>query len=426
MSIVNREVFRDRLVRLERWIWSEGAAGLGLSPPPIEVLARRVDELSDIYTVERDRLGELSSRRGHLLPKLLYFLCSDAPKVHLVLAELAERRALPPAALRRVVDVGCGVGATAAGLLLSLDVESAGLAGATIELRGLDLDPAVFEAWRDVVKACAGIVGVAVRTSVAEEDLRSARIERTDSLLLCQAALNECLDGHGDPRAEPRHSDALVDLIGDWAAERPVALIEPALRIVTRPLHALRDAVLERHGGLTTTACADREAGSSAADAVSPTRRGVRVLAPCPHQGRCPMLASPRDWCHEVRRWAPTPQVHAVQAFTRRRDDRVKFSFVVLGPAAATEPEDHPQAAGRPSWTGRLVSDAISSKGKVERFVCTDTAALRRLRLLDRLRNSGNALLAEAPRGTMVRVAGQDDGERVAAEVVVGHAGVEP
>jgi ribosomal protein RSM22 (predicted rRNA methylase) len=376
----------------------------------MDLLARRVEELSDLYTLERHLLGGPSPRRGLLLPRFFYFLCSDAPKVHLVLSELASRGEWetvdpgPAEHAAAVVDLGCGVGASTAGLLLSLAPRHPAARRVELALRGVDSDPTVLAIWRDVVEAAAELAGVRVRTEVEVADLREFDPAQDDSLVICQGALNECQEPPPASGAAIAAGGAIARRVACWAARRPVILIEPALRITTRPLHALRDAVLESAG--------EGAARTSPTPVERVETHPVRVLAPCPHQSRCPMLAAARDWCHEVRLWPPTPRVAEVQKFTRRRDDRVKYSFVVLGPVRGG-----PVTALRAE--ARLVSDPLPSKGKVERVICTRGGALRHLRLLDRDRSPANRALATSPRGTLVSIEALGDFDRVGAEVLV-------
>jgi len=410
LRIVDHQVFRQRLESLERWLWTAGGPAVGFAAPSAELLARRVIELSDLYTVDRHLLGGGGPRGGLLLAKLFYFLCSDAPKVHLVLSELSARGEwdevdpTAPGRQGRVVDLGCGVGASSVGFLLSVAPRHEASARVPILLRGVDCDPTVLDIWRTVIEFAAGLAGVSADTAVEHANLRTIDLHPEDSLVICQGALNECLATCGEVGSQSFDAP-FVRRIASWARERAVMLIEPALRVTTRPLHLLRDAVLELAASeLNLTKLGDDRSGGGAAP--------VRVLAPCPHHARCPMLASTRDWCHEVRLWAPTPGVATVQALTKRRDDRVKFSFAVLGPG-------RDPSAGSHRADARLVSDPLPSKGKVERYACTAEGTLRHLRILDRERTDANEALVSLRRGALVSIEGLGDVDRVAAQVRV-------
>lgn len=111
------------------------------------------------------------------------------------------------------------------------------------------------------------------------------------------------------------------------------------------------------------------------------------------------LAAGDRDWCHEMRLWSPTPRVAKVQALTRRRDERTKYSFLVMAPR-----QHSPPLLPWNELSGRLVSDALNSKGKMERTLCDSDGRLVPLRLLDRDRTPNNELLATAERGTLIQI----------------------
>jgi hypothetical protein len=384
-AVVTLEVFRERLTALEAWLWREGFEHLQLGKPPrIDRLAERVVRLSDLYTTQRTSLSEADAAALRLA-KVGYFLFSDAPKVYFVLRELVERYGVTPRTTSepwRVIDAGAGVGATSVGLLLSLDAASC----PRIELHGLDSDPRVLRIWQTIVHRAAEIAGVSLRAYTSTLDLRQPpQADWKRDLMIAQAVLNELPFGEApDPIA------ARADWIAAWASQAPAIILEPALRETSRPLHAARD----------------RLRGA-----------GFRILAPCPHQGPCLMLANERDWCHEVRLVSPTPMVEQVQAITRRRDERTKFSFIAVTAG---------DAAILPGITfhehsGRLVSDALNSKGKMERDLCTGGAKLIRLRLLDKDRTPENELLAEAERGTLLELSGEVSLPRLWKQTRVSH-----
>ena len=103
---------------------------------------------------------------------------------------------------------------------------------------------------------------------------------------------------------------------------------------------------------------------------------------------------------------------------TRRRDERIKFSFVVMGPKETAVPA----SIQLPTLAGRIVSDALSSKGKVERWLCDQDGRLTRLRLLDKDRTEANELFADGDRGTLVRIEGAAELPRLSKETVVRRA----
>ncbi|MCX5659390.1 MAG: hypothetical protein NTW19_06655 [Planctomycetota bacterium] len=445
---VSPELFRERLAALEDWLWRHGPRdlGLGSAPPRPGRLAEDVRALSDVYTVARTQLHDAGDS-GHLLAKVFYFLCSDAPKIHLVLHELAHESRLHESRLKdgqlqssmptsahpeplRIIDAGSGVGATTVGLLLSLN--SAQFPRVVVD--ALDSDRRALSIWSTLARRAAAIAGLSLEVRPREADLRTlapADLPGPFDLFVTQAVLNELFppappvpaQPHAaTPAASPSPADARAAWLAQWAARGLTIAIEPALRETTRPLHAARDLLLAAH--------------HLAAQSPAPQTPAIRVLAPCPHQAACPMLANERDWCHEVRLFEPTPRVAEIQAITHRRDERVKFSFLVLAPvldipAAAAEPAgEHNHAAlptvpqhapqpAAPPLLGRLVSDALNSKGKMERDLCTTAGRLVRLRLLDRERTADNELLATAPRGQSIAIQNAEAPPRIGPAAIV-------
>ncbi|MCE9591899.1 MAG: small ribosomal subunit Rsm22 family protein [Planctomycetes bacterium] len=391
--LVSDDVFRERLAAFESWLWGDGSLALGWrhSPRP-SVLARRVLALSDLYTTERDAIQEESATGEHLMAKVLYFLVSDAPKPVMVLRELAERypemvMAKPDRPLR-VCDAGAGVGATSVGLLLALDSSRV----AEAEIEALDSHDRSLDMWSATTRQAAVIAGIRLNAKPVACDLRQTaqRTHPGHDLFIAQALLNELFPTAG---ATAEHDEASMQARADWVSALTGGavgvVIEPALKETTRPLQAVRDQLLKRGGW--------------------------RVLAPCPHDQPCPMLRSPRDWCHEVRLFEPMKRVAEIQAQTHRRDNRTKFSFLAVAPAAAGLT---PHAADG-NLSGRLVSDALNSKGKMERYLCSADGKIVQLRLLDRDRVDGNRVLAEAERGVLVKIAGCETPPRIPRDAVV-------
>lgn len=389
--LVNEEVFRQRLAAFESWLWGDGSYALGWrhAPRP-SVLARRVVELSDLYTTGRQAIADESATGEHLLAKVFYFLVSDASKPVMVLRELAAR--YPSLVMAqsdqtlRVCDAGAGVGATAVGLLLALDASRIG----AVEITGIDGHARSLEVWPIVAEKAAAIAGVRLASRPVVRNLMEPVNHATPPhLFIAQALMNELFPTSG---ADGETKDA-VRRRADWLAAQVGGglgvILEPALHETTRPLHAMRDELL--------------------------SRGGWRVLAPCPHAKPCPMLTSQRDWCHEVRLFDPMPRVAEVQNITHRRDSRTKFSFVAM----TREEQASASDVAASNLTGRLVSDALNSKGKMERYLCNADGKIVQLRLLDRDRNDTNRVLADAPRGTMVTITGCEEPPRVKGDAVV-------
>jgi ribosomal protein RSM22 (predicted rRNA methylase) len=85
---------------------------------------------------------------------------------------------------------------------------------------------------------------------------------------------------------------------------------------------------------------------------------GLTVLAPCPHQGACP-LADGRDWCHFSARVHRSPLHRRLKGGDLDHEDE-KFSYVVALRDTAAEPVP-----------GRVLRHPLKRKGLVTLQVCT-------------------------------------------------------
>ncbi|MGN9844572.1 small ribosomal subunit Rsm22 family protein [Nonomuraea sp. H19] len=91
--------------------------------------------------------------------------------------------------------------------------------------------------------------------------------------------------------------------------------------------------------------------------------QGMTIVAPCPHDGRCPIQPG-RDWCHFSVRLPRSPLHRQIKAGTLSFEDE-KFSYV-----AATA-EQWPRAAAR------VLRHPQKRKGVVSLRLCTDANELR-------------------------------------------------
>lgn len=85
--------------------------------------------------------------------------------------------------------------------------------------------------------------------------------------------------------------------------------------------------------------------------------RGTRILAPCPHQGTCPMVAD-RDWCHFSQRLERTALHRRLKGGDLGYEDE-KFSYLV---ASKVEAEAAP---------ARIVRHPQKHSGHIKLTLCT-------------------------------------------------------
>ncbi len=233
-----------------------------------------VAQLSEAFTAER---GHLPGSYLNLPPVRSAYLAHFHPQQILrgmagigEALHQARARALRPGTVPlRVADLGAGLGAMSQALLCHLADEGdepwPELAlvdhqrSAVAEARALTL--AVAEALRP--GAAAPRVRCAV-TRIAPWRQRARRAGWRFDVVLLGAVLNE----QRDDWAPLMHGVAEV-----LAPGGVVVVVEPALDETARRLMELREGL----------------------------REAVTTLAPCTHDGPCPLLARRRDWCFTVR-----------------------------------------------------------------------------------------------------------------------------
>lgn len=337
---------------LEDALYAAARAELGDAPLATAPLTRAIIDRSERYTSDRARLSATSD--GDLAARAVFWSVTDAMKIRIPLAELANANALPARRPLRVVDLGAGCGAMSLGLLTTVP---------EVDIVAIDRDAAALA----IAKRAIAAFTPTIRTTTG--DVAKAAIPPCD-LVVMGTVLNELAEDVARAVVER----ALAAVADDGA----VIAIEPALRTTSRALHAIRDALIAR---------------------------GAHIFAPCTRRiAPCPMLANPDDWCHEDRALALPPRTAELARLTHLRDGGMKFSYLVV----RSQPRD---LVGDPhAW--RLVSAARIAKGKHEITGCSDRGH-RALRLLKRHRTAENKELERAARGEVIVTAVQPDDDRV-------------
>lgn len=276
--------------------------------------------------------------------RLHFFLPRDQAKI------AASIRDIPPSAWTdgapvRVLDVGCGIGASALGLVRGLRLR--GLRG-RVDIDLYDADPLATKLASDLIN---GLPDVTCRA------LSRVGAERYDWIVLGQV-LVEIAGNVSEAASVDRIFRCVRELREqNLAPGGKIIIVEPALREATRRLQALRDRVLAE--GL------------------------AHVLAPCTHQGACSMLQNPKDWCHDDLDVDLPDWLHATARAAGLRWQGLTFSRLVLS--------DTPTA--RPPF--RVVAPPRDTKGKTERLLCGDHPDGSRLKWVDRLERQRTETNAE-------------------------------
>ena len=380
----------------------EGAA----AREDLRQLAEAVAAVSQAYTRERDAIDAGATGEAAYRARRRFYLPRDGAKVVKPLVELHRAGALPRGPRWRVLDLGAGLGSTSLGVAATLlhlgrggaavrqvrpDEGSQGAGSATSpserevvrELRvdAVERDAGALRHFSQLAAQAerAGLPRLQVRPLAV--DLRKHVPEGPYDLIVAGLVLNELL-------AEPPAQAAarLAGLVAQLAPGGAVIVLEPALREPTRALHQTRDAL---------TAHPD-----------------VALFGPCVHRAPCPMLAGPKDWCHEDVSATLPDALAAVAREAGLRFERLTYAYLTLrradapadgvgggasGVAALLDPG---AAEGAPH---RVVSQTLATKGKREWFACGAAGRVRVTRL-DRHATAANAGFERAQRGDVVRL----------------------
>lgn len=354
------ETFIQRVAAVSR-------AELGLDHLTAARLVEGVAEVSRRYTLERSELAELQGDARLLSARLQFYLPRDLLKLHGPLAELQSVGALPVKPRWRVLDLGAGLGATSLGVArfaaLSSSVQG-------LDVTAVDLDPEALELFSALAEDLKTLPAVPLQLKTISADLstflRTPQQAGPYDLIVLGLVLNE-LAAAGE-QALLQHVLQLSTLLD---RDGGLIIIEPALRETSRVLHVLRDELVAR--------------------AAAPY-----VFAPCLRTAPCPMLARPRDYCHERIPCELPDSLARVASAAGLRERDLTFSYLTL----KAQPRSLRELGSGELF--RAVSGQLKSKGKTEVWLCGDTAP--RAQRLDRHRTDQNRDLELAERGSILRV----------------------
>lgn len=357
------EAFIERVAAVSR-------AELGLDHLVGSRLADGVSAVSRRYTLERGELADLQGDARLLSARLQFYLPRDLLKLHGPLSELASVAALPRKPRWRVLDLGAGLGATGLGV-----ARFAALSGSAeaLDVTAVDVDGEALELYRALCSDLHTLPAVPIQLHTQVADLASwprgaARAEPYD-LIVLGLVLNELRSTQGNALEH-----YVLELARLLDPEGALIIIEPALRETSRALHELRDALAARDAA-------------------------PYVFAPCLRDAACPMLARPRDFCHERLPYDLPKSLAALAHDAGLRERDLTYSYLTLTPSRRSLRE---LGAGDGTLY-RAVSGQLESKGKTEVWLCGELVAPRAQRL-DRQRSEQNAELELAERGCIIRV----------------------
>lgn len=350
-------------------------------------LARGVREVSDAYNAAAFPVRWTPAREA---ARLVFFLPRDARKVEAALRDVPL--ALQPDGEVRVLDVGAGVGASALGAVLAL--RRRGVTG-TIHLQLVEPEARALGLGERLLTRLGALDGVGpLVISARTGDVRAGTDEH-DLVIAAQVLVEVGVVAKPRPGAEEARAVQHAAIVRGWLRERLVpsgriVLVEPALKASARRLQGVRAALL-----------ASRHAGAMP----------VHVVAPCPHDGACPLLAREDDWCHEDLDVDLPPALANIARMAGLRWQGLTYARLVL----AREP------VARPAL--RVAAPPHPTRGKRALPLCVPgREQLVTVERLDRHESEQNAAWGELQRGDGLSVEGVDlEGPlpRVGTEAVV-------
>jgi ribosomal protein RSM22 (predicted rRNA methylase) len=344
-----------------------------------DALAQAVVNLSRLFTTARPALlPHYLDDPVHAAAYLSYFLPVNLSKVQVLLDELPNDNSQEtPDHSMAVLDLGCGPGTGALALLDWLwhhspdKAKSVSVLAADISHTSLRNTKRLWEAYcREVGVSSSGLRCVEgnlehpLKGDLGKQVVRGGPYD----LIIIANALNELFAEAANPPAE--QAVVVGQLLPFLTPHGTIMIIEPALRQTARSLHQVRNHLVKQ--SLCT------------------------VYSPCLHEGACPALDHPDDWCHEERPWQTPPAIAALDRDVGFIKDALKFSYLLLRTDGRT-------IVARSSQTFRVVSELRELKGEKRAWLCNETGRPEVGRL-DRKASAHNAALDSWHRGAIVQI----------------------
>jgi SAM-dependent methyltransferase len=341
-------------------------------------LAQAVLDLSRLFTTARPSLPvRYLDDPNHAAAYLSYFLPVNLSKVQVLLDELPDNNTEISDRPMAVLDLGCGPGTGSLALLDWLwhrspkRAKSLSVLATDASNSSLQDTKRLWEAYCQDV----GITGAGLRCVEGnlEHPLKGdlgKQIVRNGpyDLIIMANCLNELFATAANPPAE--RAAIVGQLLPFLAPHGTIMIVEPALRQTARGLHQMRNHLLMQ--GLCT------------------------VYSPCLHEGACPALDHPDDWCHEERAWQTPPAIAALDREVGFIKDALKFSYLLLRTDGRTIVTRSPEIF-------RVVSELRELKGEKRAWLCNETGRPEVGRL-DRKASPHNEALDNWHRGAIVQI----------------------
>ena len=137
-------------------------------------------------------------------------------------------------------------------------------------------------------------------------------------------------------------------------------------------------------------------------------QQGWHIVAPCTHQGLCPLLThSKSDWCHDRIHWKMPTWFQEIEKHLPIKNSTLTFSYLL----ATKTPSHQAKISDRKLTTqlARITGDHLPEKGKTRQLVCRGEAR----EYLAWMSRHGE--FPEIPRGVLIEW--PDDGESKSNEI---------
>jgi ribosomal protein RSM22 (predicted rRNA methylase) len=361
-----------------------GCLNATVSPLLIEMIQQQIDkegfprervlwavaELSRFFTKERAALNRsYLDDQAYAMAYLSYFLPVNLAKIQVLLNEMP---ALVVDQRFSVLDLGSGPGT---GLLAVLDwwhqresPHTLSVTAADSSARALKQARRLWDRHCQVVNNQEASLQTYVRDLEQRDWLEQVRQKRPFDLIILANCLNEIFADACDPiMARTTFVNESLALL---APHGTMMIVEPALRETSRALHQVRDQLLRE--------------------------KRCTIYSPCLHEGDCPALVKPADWCHEERAWAPPVSIQEIDEEVGFIKDALKFSYLLLRKDGKTIVDRKPDVY-------RVVSELRVMKGEKRVWLCNEQGR-QEVGRQDRLASPHNEAFDQWHRGAIVQI----------------------
>lgn len=179
------------------------------------------------------------------------------------------------------------------------------------------------------------------------------------------AILSHVLNEFGSSRRElPSKIRLIKSAMATLSPQGKLLIMEPATRVSTRELMALRDEIHQ-----------------------DPY---MHILAPCTGASQCPLLATRDGWCHGELKWGRPQICREIDEKIGFDKSKLKYSYLLLGRAPSQLSKDN----------YRVVSGQMHHENIARRYVCTASGLLT---LSEPIKN-GSAQISSYYRGQLVNL----------------------